>query len=499
MSVVTRSSTAFERRAGLSWRRTNISHAVVVVFCVLSTATWAQAQPRTIVVPANVEWFDTGIDVRASTIFFLEIKPTGNWTNTAGGQLVGAAGYGTLRLPNAVAPTEPFASLIGRVNGTIFGIGASFRKKSPASGRLFLAMNDVPGTFGDNSGELTVVIDQPVNRGPITIDDPVVFLDLLSLDPQPFFERPSFRWIVRNKTRPTFSSQLVVFLDGLQSAADPPPSIILDLAANSERSGTFSLFTGVDPVLPAGDHTVKIELWALTPDHKVLATATSSVTSFVPSPPPSIAITEFKSAPDFQDQGKDVELSWTLLPTTYCLPADLVLKKKDYGEPEIMVVQEASPSVTGARKETIKGTSSPLTYTLSVSCKFSPAGQKLAGTLVTRDVKVGFGITPPPATPNVLWNGAFFTPSTVRAKQSFSVSWTFWNAGGAKSAEFDVQLYLDGVKEGDAQTVPAFDPGKSKNLEWTIAKELTSGPHTIELKSVSNGSSLDYRPFTVVP
>jgi hypothetical protein len=252
-------------------------------------------------------------------------------------------------------------------------------------------------------------------------------------------------------------------------------------------------------VLPAGNHTVKVEVWALTPAHEVLAMASTSVTSFVPSPPPSITITDFKSTPTYQDQGKEVELSWKLHPTTYCLPTDLVLKKKDYGEPEIMVLQQASPSLSDAKKETVKGTSSPLSYTLSVSCKFTAQGQKIAGTTFTSEAKVSFGAAPPPATPNVLWNGAFFTPTTVRAKQPFSVSWTFWNAGGAKSSEFEVQLYLDGVKEGDAQTVPEFDPGKSKNLEWTITKELVSGAHTIELNRVSNGNSLDHRPFSVWP
>lgn len=133
------------------------------------------------------------------------------------------------------------------------------------------------------------------------------------------------------------------------------------------------------------------------------------------------------------------------------------------------------------------------------ACKFSIAGQTLPGTTATDEVKVGFGTTLPPATPNVVHNGLFFTPSQVREKKSFSVSWTFQNVGGAKSEEFDVQLYLDGVKEGDEQTVPVFDAGKSKNSTWEITKELLSGSHNVELKRVSDGGSLGYHPFDVFP
>ena len=143
---------------------------LITAFATLAIALsgeWAQAQTSTtVIVAANVEWFDTGIDVQAGgAVFALSINATGNWTNVAGGQLVDGAGYGSL-LPNAIAPTLSFASLIGRVNGTIFGIGRSFSQGSPASGRLFLSMNDVPGTYDDNAGQLTVVVTQTANKAP---------------------------------------------------------------------------------------------------------------------------------------------------------------------------------------------------------------------------------------------------------------------------------------------------------------------------------------------
>jgi hypothetical protein len=476
--------------------------SLIKVFAALAFALCcdqAQAQTSTVVVPANVEWFDTGVDVQAGVTFLLTISATGSWTNVSGGQSVSAAGYGSLKLPNSIAPAEPFASLIGRVNGAIFGLGESFRKRSPASGRLFLAMNDIPGMFGDNSGELTVEITHTTNFAVTVWKDPVLFLDLLSPDPQPFFERPSFRWTLRNKNRAPFSGEIVVLLDGARASINPAPPLIIDLGPSSERTGTFVLFTGSNPFLAAGDHIVTAELRALTPNHELLAAGNGYVTSFVPSPPPSISIASFKADPSYQDQGKEIKLTWTLQPTSYCVPADLILKKKDVGEPEVFILQAPTPSSPGGVKDFVKGTSSPLIYVLSVACKPSATGQTLLGTTATSEVKVTFSPAPPPPTPNVVHNGPFFAPIWVKEKSPFSVSWTFQNVGGAKSEEFDVQLYLDGVKEGDKQTVPAFDPGKSKNLAWAITKELLSGSHTLELRAVSTGGALDYHPFPVSP
>lgn len=49
-------------------------------------------------------------------------------------------------------------SLIGLVNGTPFDIGDSTSVTSPATGDLYLQMNDILGTHGDNSGELLVTV-----------------------------------------------------------------------------------------------------------------------------------------------------------------------------------------------------------------------------------------------------------------------------------------------------------------------------------------------------
>jgi hypothetical protein len=74
------------------------------------------------------------------------------------------------------------------------------------------------------------------------------------------------------------------------------------------------------------------------------------------------------------------------------------------------------------------------------------------------------------------------------------------NLGGAALDEFDVDLFLDGVKEGDTKTIPKLDAGKSSNVAtWQITKDLAIGGHQVELKRKSNGGSLGFKPFDVIP
>lgn len=470
----------------------------LVAFAILFGAKEVWAQSSTLVLPANVEWLDTGIDVQSGVVFVLTISATGSWSNVAAGQAVGAVGYGSLRLPNAIAPDEPFASLIGRVNGTVFGIGERFGGSSPATGRLFLAMNDVPGTFGDNSGALTVVVGRGVNHAVTTWEDPVLFVELLSSDPLPFFERPIFRWTLKNRLLAPFSAELHVLLDSARTSVEPPSPVILDFKPGSERTGTFALFTGVNPTLVVGEHTVTVEVRALTANHERLASRDVQVTSFAPSAPPSVTITDFKADPDYQDLGKEISLTWAFQPSNFCIPADLVLTKKDYGEPDLQLLQTANPVSPGEKKDIVSGTSSPLTYVLSVACRYTVGGQTQPGTAKSKELKFTFGQGPPTATSNVISDGPWKEPSQPKAMLPLSISWRFRNVGGAKSVEVEVDIYLDGVKQDDEQTIPELDAGKSSKLTWDI-KKLVEGPHTIELRRVSDGGSLGYHPFNVLP
>jgi hypothetical protein len=271
---------------------------------------------------------------------------------------------------------------------------------------------------------------------------------------------------------------------------------VSSLASGAELSGTFALFTGTPPYLSPGDHTVTIELRSYAPDHKLVAEAKSLLTAFTPSPP-TITIGEFKATPDYQNQGSQSQLTWKLQPTSSCVAADLVLTKKDYGQPDIMIMQMPAPSTSGAKSVVVTATSSPIRYTLSVACRYCSTCPTLANTTVTAETKVSFPPQPPAPTPYLVVNGPFYTPIQVREKQSFSVSWTFENLGGAQLDSFDVELFLDDAKEGNSKTVAKLDAGKSTSESWTITKELASGTHKLELKR--SGSSISFSQFDVIP
>jgi hypothetical protein len=121
-----------------------------------STANLAGAS-GTIRVPANAGWVSTGITVaRGQTI---QISSNGevrlstdneDVATTAGSKKGRMAGNSPL--PGALA-----GALIGRVgNGQPFGIGNQASFSAPASGLLYLAVND--DQLGDNAGEFGVTI-----------------------------------------------------------------------------------------------------------------------------------------------------------------------------------------------------------------------------------------------------------------------------------------------------------------------------------------------------
>jgi hypothetical protein len=240
-----------------------------------------------------------------------------------------------------------------------------------------------------------------------------------------------------------------------------------------------------------------MELRAFTPDHTLLGTTQAYVTAFVPSTPAEISIAEFKIDPDYQNQGSSSKLSWTLQPTATCVPADLRITKKDVGKPDDTVLEVGSPATMGAKNVVVAGGSSPLRYALSVACKFCSSCQTLGPTTVTAERQLWFAPLPPPMQPILDVNGPFFTPVQVKTKQSFSVSWTFANAGGAPLDAFDVELFVDDIQEGGSVTVPKLNAGTDSSKSWTITRELASGIHKLELKK--SGGSISFSQFEVLP
>jgi hypothetical protein len=121
----------------------------------------APAGAQSVVVPTNVGWTSTGMNVTKGQ--WLRFEPSGEARmNLSGDDVATAAGVRNFRLaPNSQIPTIPVGALIGRVNnGQPFSIGDTTQAfQMPANGRLFLGVND--DHLPDNSGNYVVKIWEP--------------------------------------------------------------------------------------------------------------------------------------------------------------------------------------------------------------------------------------------------------------------------------------------------------------------------------------------------
>ena len=121
----------------------------------------APPDARSVVVPSNVQWTNTGLNVSRGQ--YLRFEPSGEIRlSTNGDDIAHAAGALSFRhADKATIPTIPVGALIGRVgNGQPFSIGDTTNAfDMPDSGRLYLGVNDdhVP----DNSGNFVVKIWEP--------------------------------------------------------------------------------------------------------------------------------------------------------------------------------------------------------------------------------------------------------------------------------------------------------------------------------------------------
>ncbi len=121
----------------------------------------APARARTVTVPANVQWTNTGITVRRGQP--VRFEPSGDARlSTSADDVANAAGARNGRMAaGAPIPSIPAGALIGRVdNGQPFSIGDTTQEfRMPANGRLFLGIND--DHVEDNSGNYVVRVWQP--------------------------------------------------------------------------------------------------------------------------------------------------------------------------------------------------------------------------------------------------------------------------------------------------------------------------------------------------
>jgi hypothetical protein len=121
----------------------------------------APANARSVVVPSNVQWTNTGFNVTRGQ--YLRFEPSGEIRLSTNGEDIGrpAGAMSARHADKATIPTIPVGALIGRVgNGQPFSIGDTTNAfDMPDNGRLFLGVND--DHVADNSGNYVVKIWEP--------------------------------------------------------------------------------------------------------------------------------------------------------------------------------------------------------------------------------------------------------------------------------------------------------------------------------------------------
>jgi hypothetical protein len=144
--------------------------ALIMVATLLGTSSFpAFAATEPVRVPADVEWVSTGIFVEEGQTIYLvthglvitgtpniykgsKSGPDGQVWNLGCGQYEGAP-------PPCAMNDAPYGALVGRVGpfGEPFLIGGASSFVAPASGNLYLTVNDNLGFYSDNLSGFTVL------------------------------------------------------------------------------------------------------------------------------------------------------------------------------------------------------------------------------------------------------------------------------------------------------------------------------------------------------
>jgi hypothetical protein len=114
-------------------------------------------QPATgrVRVPGNGNWVSTGITVRQGEDVRLRASGEVRLSSDASDTATPAGSVKGRKSPSAPMPQELAGALIGRIgNGSPFGVGDLSSFRAPASGVLYLRVND--DFVGDNTGEFGV-------------------------------------------------------------------------------------------------------------------------------------------------------------------------------------------------------------------------------------------------------------------------------------------------------------------------------------------------------
>ena len=112
---------------------------------------------RTVVVPATRQWTPTSISVRQGDRIRIETTGEIRWTSNANDRAQSAGSLDLKKTPRAPMPNAFAGALLGRIDGGLpFGIGDQTSIVAPASGLLYLGVND--DNVSDNSGQFQVAV-----------------------------------------------------------------------------------------------------------------------------------------------------------------------------------------------------------------------------------------------------------------------------------------------------------------------------------------------------
>jgi len=114
---------------------------------------------RTVTVPTNEAWSNSGIDVRRGQVIHFRASGNVSLSQNQGDYGTPAGANDGRKAGNSPLPRMTGGMLIGRVgNSRPFPIGAESDVTMPADGRLYFGVND--DYVGDNSGDFIVEVSQ---------------------------------------------------------------------------------------------------------------------------------------------------------------------------------------------------------------------------------------------------------------------------------------------------------------------------------------------------
>ena len=123
-----------------------------------SNPSQSSTAPGTVRVPATTRWVDSGVTVLQGQTITLESSGEVRLSSDPNDVAVPAGAKSGRHATGAPLPNALAGALIGRVGtGAPFGIGNQTSVRAPATGRLYLSVND--DELNDNSGEFTVKVN----------------------------------------------------------------------------------------------------------------------------------------------------------------------------------------------------------------------------------------------------------------------------------------------------------------------------------------------------